>query len=137
MINKFSGKHRYLSNFWLSPVAFCGTVYPSVENAYQAAKFQKIDREVFISCSPYKAKMHGQLTITADNWNKEKLGVMTKLLEQKFADGSFLAQKLIDTGKCEIIEGNSWGDTFWGVCNGEGSNNLGKTIMSIRADLAA
>jgi hypothetical protein len=31
-----------------------------------------------------------------------------------------------------LIEGNTWGDTFWGVCNGVGENNLGKTLMNVR-----
>jgi len=31
-----------------------------------------------------------------------------------------------------LIEGNTWGDTYWGVCRGRGSNNLGKLLMKIR-----
>jgi predicted NAD-dependent protein-ADP-ribosyltransferase YbiA (DUF1768 family) len=32
----------------------------------------------------------------------------------------------------ELIEGNWWGDTYWGVCNGVGENHLGKLLMKIR-----
>lgn len=36
----------------------------------------------------------------------------------------------------ELIEGNTWGDTFWGVCRGKGENNLGKILMRLRSELA-
>lgn len=39
------------------------------------------------------------------------------------------------TGNAELIEGNTWNDTFWGVCNGEGENNLGKLLMKVRTNL--
>jgi predicted NAD-dependent protein-ADP-ribosyltransferase YbiA (DUF1768 family) len=39
------------------------------------------------------------------------------------------------TGDEELVEGNWWNDTFWGVCNGVGENNLGKLLMKIRAEL--
>jgi len=41
MINSFKGEHRWLSNFWPTYVQFDGELYPSVENAYVAAKFDK------------------------------------------------------------------------------------------------
>ena len=141
MINKFSEKHRYLSNFWLSPVILDSTIYPSVENAYQAAKLQENNkrRSTFINCSPGKAKREGkeisETGVGVQNWNEIKLSVMTKLLQQKFVDGSFLAEKLVKTNGCEIVEGNTWGDTYWGVCAGVGENNLGKLLMSIRDEL--
>ena len=33
------------------------------------------------------------------------------------------------------IEGNTWNDTFWGVCNGQGQNWLGKILMLVRSEL--
>ncbi len=36
----------------------------------------------------------------------------------------------------ELVEGNWWNDTFWGVCNGEGQNNLGKILMKIRKEIS-
>ena len=32
----------------------------------------------------------------------------------------------------DIVEDNDWGDRFWGICNCEGQNNLGKILMEIR-----
>lgn len=45
-----------------------------------------------------------------------------------------LSEMLEATGDAELIEGNHWGDTFWGVCNGVGQNNLGKLLMAIRSE---
>ena len=46
-----------------------------------------------------------------------------------------MTRALMDTGDAELIEGNNWNDTFWGVCNNAGENNLGKLLMKIRAAL--
>ena len=43
-----------------------------------------------------------------------------------------IGTKIVDTEDMELIEGNSWGDTFWGVCDGVGENNLGKVLMRVR-----
>jgi predicted NAD-dependent protein-ADP-ribosyltransferase YbiA (DUF1768 family) len=47
-----------------------------------------------------------------------------------------MREMLLLTGDCELVEGNTWGDKFWGVCDGEGENHLGKLLMKIRAELA-
>ena len=44
-----------------------------------------------------------------------------------------LKELLLATGTAELIEGNTWNDTYWGVCNGKGKNMLGKTLMDCRA----
>jgi predicted NAD-dependent protein-ADP-ribosyltransferase YbiA (DUF1768 family) len=46
-----------------------------------------------------------------------------------------LAKRLTATGHRKIIEGNYWGDTFWGVCKGIGENHMGKIIMQTRGEL--
>lgn len=40
-----------------------------------------------------------------------------------------------DYGFPDIVEGNQWHDTFWGVCNGVGQNNLGQILMNVRGIL--
>jgi hypothetical protein len=42
---------------------------------------------------------------------------------------------LISTGDTQLIEENTWGDTFWGVCNGIGKNMLGIILMDVRRAL--
>lgn len=56
---------------------------------------------------------------------------MRELLKQKFAKEPFRTW-LLNTGNEQLVEGNTWGDTFWGVCNGKGKNYLGALLMEIR-----
>ena len=60
---------------------------------------------------------------------------MEDICRAKFTQNEELKKKLIDTGDATLIEGNTWNDTFWGVCNGVGENNLGKILMKIREEL--
>lgn len=53
----------------------------------------------------------------------------------KFMQNKNLAQLLIETGDATLIEGNTWGDRVWGVCDGVGENRLGKILMQIRAKM--
>ncbi len=55
----------------------------------------------------------------------------------KFTRHFDLREKLLATGDRKLVEGNTWGDTFWGVCRGNGKNHLGKILMKIRAELQA
>jgi predicted NAD-dependent protein-ADP-ribosyltransferase YbiA (DUF1768 family) len=60
---------------------------------------------------------------------------MRIILENKFGDYE-LRERLNSTKGCELIEGNTWGDKFWGQCPlGNGRNELGKLLMSIRDDI--
>ena len=64
-------------------------------------------------------------------FRKGPLDVMRDLVVQKFSDP--LLQSLLETtGDEELIEGNHWGDVFWGVCKGVGENHLGKILMKVR-----
>ncbi len=42
---------------------------------------------------------------------------------------------LVMTGVEELVEINTWNDTFWGVCNSEGSNFLGEILMKVRREI--
>lgn len=131
-INEFQGEYRWLSNFWPANVVLDGQTYPSVENAYQAAKTSAEHRAPFLTCSAADAKKLGKTVPVRDDWEEVKLYIMGDLVSQKFAPGSELASRLAATGAAELIEGNAWGDTFWGVSNGKGQNRLGKLIMICR-----
>lgn len=136
MISDFSGEYQWLSNFYACRVMYDGVTYPSTENAYQAAKFEDDDfRARFVNISFAAAKKLGRSPGMVANWDGIKLQVMEKLLRQKFAPGSELAQKLLATGDEELVEGNWWNDTYWGVCRGIGENNLGKLLMKLRTEL--
>ena len=61
---------------------------------------------------------------------------MRDLLRQKFAREPLRSQ-LLATGEAKLIEGNHWGDTFWGVCRGQGENHLGMLLMKAREEIRA
>ena len=130
-IDSFSGEHRFLSNFYPARVRLDGVEYPSTEHAFQAAKTLG-DRSVFLLGSPGDAKRAGRRVALRADWEAVKLDVMADLLRQKFAADP-LRSKLLATGTAELIEGNTWGDRFWGVCGGVGENHLGKLLMATRA----
>ena len=48
-----------------------------------------------------------------------------------------LKQRLLATGDKRLVEGNTWGDTFWGVDlrSGRGENQLGRILMRVREEL--
>lgn len=131
-INEFQREFRFLSNFWPAPVALDGVVYPSVEHAYVAAKTLDLSaRHVILNSTPGEAKRYGRTLKLRSDWEQVKIPVMRDLVSQKFAHRG-LAAKLRATGDAELIEGNTWGDTFWGVCKGRGQNHLGKILMGVR-----
>ena len=53
----------------------------------------------------------------------------------KFTQNEELKEKLLATENEELVEGNTWHDTYWGVCNRRGKNKLGKILMRIREEL--
>lgn len=138
----FRGVHRFLSNFFPVTIEYEGAKYYSLEHAYQAMKTTDLDlrRELQfdtgsdLSISPSKAKNWGRRVQLRPDWEEIKLGVMEGLLHAKFENPE-LRKKLLETGRCELIEGNTWGDRYWGVCNGVGENHLGKLLMKVRDEI--
>jgi ribA/ribD-fused uncharacterized protein len=135
-IDSFTGQYRWLSNFAPCQVTMDGVTYPSVENAYQAAKTLKpILREAFEDVPPGVAKRQGRMITLRPDWEQVKEQVMLDLLRRKFHHPLYCL-KLLATGTAELVEGNYWGDTYWGVCRGVGKNRLGMLLMQVRSELA-
>jgi len=136
-ITSFKGPWAALSNFALCSVWYDGHTYNSVEHACQAAKFldEEKRRGIRHLPTPNQAKKAGKgLGIRAD-WNKVKVSVMRELLQAKFCQEPFRSI-LLSTGDRELIEGNWWGDRFWGQCPvGTGENWLGRLLMEQRDKL--
>ncbi|HXD10572.1 MAG TPA: NADAR family protein [Anaerolineales bacterium] len=130
-IDSFQGEYRFLSNFWPCKVEMDGQEYASTEHAYQASKFDRKDREPFLTCTPGAAKRMGRGRVVQSG---NKLAVMEMLVRQKFS-AEPLRSMLLATGDRQIIEGNTWGDVFWGVCGGVGANHLGILLMQTREEL--
>ena len=120
-----------------STLYFEGQRYPSAEHAFQAVKSLDLDDRIAMSVcrSPEEAKKAGRVVNLRPDWEDVKVGYMHNILRAKFEDPE-LAQQLRDTGDAQLIEGNSWGDTFWGMCNGEGQNTLGTLLMLVRKEIS-
>ena len=139
LISNFHGDNFFLSNFFPAPVIYDGETYPTVEHAFQAAK--TLDREqrkgIRVAETPAKAKQMGKVVTLRPDWDQERLATMLELLRQKFSQPE-LRQKLLATDDAELIEGNTWGDRFWGceLVDGQwvGQNYLGKLLMQVRKE---
>jgi ribA/ribD-fused uncharacterized protein len=139
VIDNFTGKYRFLSNFYPAVVEFDGQKYPSTEHAFQAAKTLNLQARVPFqvggSFTAGQAKRHGKTLDLRPDWESVKIGIMYELNVQKFQDLT-LRRQLLATEDQVLVEGNDWGDTFWGVCDGEGANMLGKILMQVRENAA-
>lgn len=134
-IDKFHGEYRWLSNFWPCSIMHLGMLFESVEAAYVASKtYDPIEIMYISTLTPSQAKKYGRTLELRSDWEKVKVNIMYGLLKKKFKRHTDLGDMLEKTGYVELIEGNTWGDTFWGVCNGVGENMLGKLLMQVREE---
>jgi len=135
MIDKFDGKYSFLSNFYNHMVVYNGMVFSNNETAFQAQKtFDKDVQRRFMYLPADEAKKLGRKLDLRNDWEQVKDKIMEDIVRAKFND-SYMKQFLLSTGNEELIEGNWWNDTYWGVCNGKGQNKLGKILMKIREEL--
>jgi hypothetical protein len=139
IVDSFTGEYAFLSNFYPVEILYDGYVYKHVEGAYQAAKTtsKHARRMIRVAETPGKAKRAGRQITLRSGWEKIKIRIMTELVYQKFTTNPKLAKKLLETGSTKLIEGNTWGDRYWGVDvkSGVGENHLGKILMLVREHL--
>lgn len=142
MIDRFNGtQYSFLSNFYTAYVVWEGIKYTTSEHAYQAAKTLNLElrKNVFgdMNSSPAVAKRAGRKIELRSDWESVKIDVMREIVRIKFRTHPKLAEKLLATGDEELVEGNTWGDRFWGQVDGVGENWLGKILMEVREELNA
>ena len=128
----------FLSNFYEAKVEYGGLTYGSNEAAFQAQKCMTEEEKVqFTELAPGRSKGVGRRVQLRPDWNEVKVGIMEDIVRAKFTQNADLAAMLLATGDKILVEGNQWGDTFWGVDTrkGQGENHLGKILMKIRTEL--
>lgn len=136
MIDSFREEYYFLSNFYHVDVEYDGIIYKNTEAAFQAQKvLDDNEKLLFSDLYPHEAKKLGRRVKLRKDWNDVKDNYMYEICKAKFTQHDDLAEKLLETGDEELVEGNTWNDTYWGVCNGKGKNQLGKTLMRIREEL--
>jgi ribA/ribD-fused uncharacterized protein len=136
-IREFKGPYFYLSNFYHSPMMYLGYHCPTAEHAFQLAKAaDTVDmRRIAEVHEPAEAKLLGRQVVLRDDWEQVKLSVMKDVVTLKFAGNPVIRQRLVSTGSIDLVEGNYWGDTYWGRDNktGAGANHLGRILMEVRS----
>ena len=123
-VPSFRDELYFLSNMFPCKVQ----EFSCVESYFQAMKCPDRANE-FIGLNGYQAKALGRKVKLRADWNDERISVMRSILFIKF-QGELLERLQAIEG--EIVERNTWNDTFWGVCNGKGKNHLGKLLMEVR-----
>lgn len=141
-IIKFEGSNFFLSNFFECNVKVGNLTFGSTEAAFQGAKYKAAtcdQKEQFsylekmIKANPSESKKLGRrFPIDLDKWEAMKVRCMREVVKAKFDQHEDLRLKLIETGAALLVEGNTWGDVYWGRCNGRGMNILGSILMELR-----
>jgi len=136
-IMEFSGDFRFLSNFYMNaPFVENGVGFQSVEHYFQACKCAHASEAnpILNAKTPGEAKRLGRTVKLRPNWESIKLPIMRNAVLLKFSQNTSIKKRLLETGETTLIEGNNWGDDYWGFCfkKRRGQNYLGKTLMEIR-----
>lgn len=137
-IDIFRGAYFFLSNFYEAPVEYGGLRYLNNEAAFQAQKcLTEEEKLAFTELPPNKAKRLGRQVTLRSDWEQVKVGIMEEIVRAKFTQNDDLRSRLLATGDAELVEGNNWNDTFWGVhlSTGKGENHLGQILMKVRSEL--
>lgn len=133
-IEYFRGKWAKLGNYSPCIVFYRQHAYNSVEHGYQAQKSTDPAVQAMIrnQPTPNAAKKLARRIALRPDWESVKLDVMRELLNEKFAQEPERTI-LLSTGDAHLIEGNWWGDRFWGQSPiGTGENYLGILLMELR-----
>lgn len=147
VIKEFTGEFDFLSNFYPTPITFRSAgedvMFPTAEHAFQAAKYKSMKSDhvarvdyvnsIAAASKPNDAKRLGQkVKIDVAAWEDMRIEVMREVVRQKFEQNDFFKGLLLATGPAMLVEGNTWGDEFWGRVNGKGYNMLGVILMELR-----
>ena len=135
-IDRFRGEYAFLSNFHRLSFRWCANQWPTAEAAFAGSKTRDVrERErIRAAPTPAHAKRLGRRVDLRLDWEHVKDDAMHSILQAKFAVPE-LRDALLATGDAELVEGNTWGDTYWGRVDGRGRNQLGRTLMRIRDDI--
>jgi len=109
-IASFTGEYDFLSNFSRA----AGEI--PVEYGYQARKSLTRDGADWVRAAPGpgEAKRRGRQVPCRPDWDEVKRRVMLEIVLAKFTD-PYLGARLVATRGRTLIEGNTWGDRYWGA----------------------
>ena len=149
-ITSFRGEYAFLSNYdqhekfiWRNQVftsgeqafSYAKTFYPTDGNQMKA---QLHGEQILEAATPGEAKRLGRSApLDLKVWDGgHKVWIMREIVHAKFKGVTGYGGKLVNTGATMLIEGNDWGDTFWGRVKVDGKwkglNTLGVILMEER-----
>lgn len=134
LIDSFTGDYAFLSNFAPSPIRQDGRTWPTAEHLFQSMKCVQQDQRNWVATAPTpgEAKRRGHSVSMRSGWEQHKRAAMLRVVLAKFEQNPDLAANLAATYGAELVEGNTWGDRYWGRVNGVGENWLGRILMWVR-----
>lgn len=134
-IDRFRGDFFFLSNMFPCKFEYGEVTFKSVEHAYQYHKTMSPEEQArVLKCNDPKdtKRISRTFKFIRYDWHEVKAEIMYHLVKEKFLQNKDLSEALLMTKNFELIEGNWWGDVYWGVYEGRGKNILGKILMIIR-----
>lgn len=157
MIDRFRGDYFFLSNMYVVEnqlVTPDGIQVPTSEHYYMSTRFHNKLPRIAVAMAmaeegdtrPYaqgaaaKRAAHDLINQGKLHFDQphERVMLMQRAVLEKFSKNPDIAQQLLETGDEILVEGNTWGDRFWGVDpigSGDGLNMLGRVLMATREKL--
>lgn len=135
----------YFSPYTAHAIEIDGVVYPTLEHAYQCARYTdpNIIEEIRTAHSPVKAweisAKYKQFQIPEFKTEEHKLVTMKRLMRLKAEQHEDVRKALEDSGDLNIVKHIVSGppaDGFWDDGeDGKGLNHIGKMWMEIRGEI--
>lgn len=123
--------YNFLDNFYEAPMIVNGIRYRNLEAVFQSFKTNDLEeRKSFSDLTGAEAREKGHNMPLPSGWDAAKDVLMMKLLRLKFQRSDLLEKLMLIEGP--IVNENDYGDTYWGVCNGQGQNKLGQFLTTIK-----
>lgn len=142
IINSFRGENGFLSNFSDHKLTIAGLTFQTSEHAFQAFKTSDPEwfKQIAFAPNASESKRLAKICPMRDNWNVIRNYVMLNVLMEKFSfeNNIGLTYQLINTYPKYLMEGNTWGDQYWGCTYSItfrewiGENKLGHLLMLVR-----
>jgi ribA/ribD-fused uncharacterized protein len=156
VIAQFRGEYSFLSNFYRCEVRYKRRTFLTAEHAFQWAKTTDagIAEMIRTANKPSEAKRLGRVAPLRPDWEETKVDVMREIVVCKFSQRA-LSVRLLGTEDHTLVEGNTWGDRFWGATWVDadqkrmtdrvwavgitqylvGGNHLGQILMDVRSQM--
>lgn len=142
VVKEFRGEYDFLSNYYPCQFKWRNHHFRSSEQAFAYAKTfcatptsqESFQRGILRAGTPGEAKQLGRNVPLTDVsvWDSMKIQYMREIVHAKFSQVPGLVGKLLNTGAMMLVEGNDWGDMFWGRYQGKGYNHLGVILTEER-----